>query len=179
MANVQYNKLEDKGKDKFWEELDGKERRAANLLGWNQKTWDEGESLPMENKFWKSSSVRLCSADQKPKNLNEDERKAATVLGFTADTWDHGMDQHEAATKIQHIFRSKSKQKIWAGKSDIDKPQPADPPPQSSRPCRFKCCFGSAGPDAVAAAALEAEGDGTEGNEEETGAVAQSDSTER
>ena len=154
MVSAQYDKLgqqdeESAGKDKYWEELDDKERAAANLLGWDQKTWDEGDPGPMELKFWKASSLRLCTAPEaESKTLTEDERNAATDLGFTADTWDHGMDQHEAAIKIQHIFRTRAK------------PKPDPPPP--SRPCRFKCCFGSAGPDAVAIAE----------NEENSGAIA-------
>ena len=90
------------GKDKFWEELTTREQDAVRKLGWAQATWDDGDSKPMEGKYWNRQK-----GDGESNELTKEEKEWATILGHTAATWDHGMSENDAATLIQAKTREK------------------------------------------------------------------------
>jgi hypothetical protein len=92
----------DAGRDLFWEELSAEQRDAVTLLGWNPRSWDEGDPEPMESKFW--AGVHQPS-DGSWRLLTTEERQAAEMLGHTRETWDHGLSADEAAACIQ--FRAR------------------------------------------------------------------------
>jgi hypothetical protein len=93
----------DAGRDLFWEELSAEQRDAVTLLGWNPRSWDEGDPEPMESKFW--AGVHQPS-DGSWRLLTTEERQAAEMLGHTRETWDHGLSADEAAACIQSAIRA-------------------------------------------------------------------------
>lgn len=84
--------------DRFWEELEGQEKLAAQLIGWTQRSWDQGDSAPRDG-----SSRRWG-------RLTADERAAATVLGWTEEKWDDTEQAQPTPTIVsgqaQHIVVS-------------------------------------------------------------------------
>eukprot|EP01049_Picozoa_sp_SAG25_P000139 SAG25_NODE_4_length_30349_cov_110.018280_29_plen_442_part_00 len=126
------------GKDLFWEELTPDQRNGVVLLGWDQKTWDEGDPQPMENKFWSGHHQK---ENEGCRLLTPEEIEAAELLGHDQNTWDHGMDEDEAASKIQGPFRkrlAKKKQEKEQEKAALAAaPAPA---PAPSKPRWCGCC---------------------------------------
>ena len=115
------------GKDKFWEELNDSERGAAELLGWSEDTWNDGDPEPMENKFWQPK--QFCPAGARA--LTDEEREAVKILGHTQVTWDHGMNENEAASIVQARVRGRNTRKqevtvMKAGKTG----KTCEPPPK-------------------------------------------------
>ena len=49
-------------------------RKAAKTIGFDQKTWDGKEWLPIDDKHWK--------------DLTPEELKACETLGWTKESWD-------------------------------------------------------------------------------------------
>jgi hypothetical protein len=124
------------GKDLFWEELTPDQREGVVLLGWDQKTWDEGDPQPMENKFWSGHHQK---ENEGCRLLTPEEIEAAELLGHDQNTWDHGMDEDEAASKIQGPFRkrlAKKKQEKEQEKAALA----AAPAPAPSKPRWCGCC---------------------------------------
>ena len=62
------------GKDKGWDELDVQEVAAAEALGFEQRSWDEGETPPACAKLWRE--------------LLTVELEAARLLGYQEAEWD-------------------------------------------------------------------------------------------
>ena len=62
------------GYKKDWCRLSVEERRAAELCGYNQRSWDEDEDMPIDQIGWR--------------RLHKKQRKALQVLGYTQQTWD-------------------------------------------------------------------------------------------
>jgi hypothetical protein len=62
--------------DRYWDEFHLNERGAAELLGWDERTWNQGDPTPRNGSMrrW----ARLTSA----------ERTAVGVLGWTQQSWD-------------------------------------------------------------------------------------------
>mmetsp|Transcript_18592 Transcript_18592/g.28944 ORF Transcript_18592/g.28944 Transcript_18592/m.28944 type:complete len:415 (-) Transcript_18592:574-1818(-) len=62
------------GINRQWAELKGKERAAAQMLGFNQELWDNDGKIPIDQLTW----------DQ----LSELQKRSATVLHFNKKMWD-------------------------------------------------------------------------------------------
>lgn len=61
--------------DYDWDEMSSSERGHWGVLGWDEESWDEGESEPAsEDKIWN--------------DLSGVEQAAAKSLGYTKDIWD-------------------------------------------------------------------------------------------
>ena len=79
-------------KDKFWRQLSATEQQAAELLGWTQRTWDDGDPTPMETLHWAAwLKAERRAAARAATPMSEAQRAAARALGYSQSVWDHGV----------------------------------------------------------------------------------------
>jgi len=100
------------GQMTLWEDLTGKQKTAAELLGFDPKTWDEDGKVPVDRLVWnKLTPVQQRAAEvlqidkelwdeevfvdiyeRSWSELSPDQRASAKLLGFNKASWDQ--EQH-------------------------------------------------------------------------------------
>jgi hypothetical protein len=71
---------------KAWNELNDKEKSAAQKLGFNQKSWEGETPAAIDDLYWSELSAQ--------------QRQEATALGYNKQSWDCAADAHEANVKL-------------------------------------------------------------------------------
>jgi len=100
------------GQMQMWEDLTGKQKTAAELLGFNPKSWNEDGKVPVDKLMWskltpvQQRAAGVLQIDKELWNeevfvdiyerawseLSPDQRAAAKLLGFKKKSWDQ--EQH-------------------------------------------------------------------------------------
>lgn len=81
---------EAKYEDVSWSKLPSSVRKAAELIGFNEKQWDDKEWLPIDDKHWW--------------DLTDEEKTACETLGWDSISWDEKyehQDWNELPTCVQ------------------------------------------------------------------------------
>lgn len=79
----------------------------------SQRTWDEGDPTPMNDKFWESPHHRDADGNPQPTTMTASEIEAAKLLGHTPETWNHGMTADEAVSKISAAFKGRAVRRAY------------------------------------------------------------------
>ena len=104
-------------KDKFWKHLTHTERTAAELLGWTQHGWNDGDPTPMEKWYWAAWLKGQRNADASP--MNESHRAAARALGYSQSVWDFGIVEDSTLVAL----RSALLEKVEKQQANLEAPQ--------------------------------------------------------
>ena len=85
----------------------GESDSVRSAVRCSQKTWDDGDPSPMNDKFWESPHHRDANGNPQPTTMTASEIAAAKLLGHTPETWNHGMTADEAVSKISAAFKGR------------------------------------------------------------------------
>ena len=95
----------------------GESDSVRSAVRCSQKTWDDGDPSPMNDKFWESPHHRDANGNPQPTTMPASEIAAAKLLGHTPETWNHGMTAAEAVSKISAAFRGRAVRRAYANHS--------------------------------------------------------------
>ena len=80
--------------DVKWGKLSLGVRKAAKAIGFEQKTWDDGEWLPIDDKHWH--------------DLTSEEKTACETLGWDQHAWDEKYENVAWADMPKHVQKGEN-----------------------------------------------------------------------
>jgi len=101
---------EAKYEDIPWSKLPLSARKAAKVIGFDEKQWDDKEWLEIDDKHWH--------------DLTPEERKACETLGWDAISWDHKYEDQDWEELPPVVKRAAEKigynKQLWDGDEDTE-----------------------------------------------------------